>query len=346
MQNKELFIQYQSLRRNVSEGKNFSVIPLAGTSHKLGVSKEGYPKFFLATNDTISNKPNTSLNILTVEYNLTCTLVDDLGNENICHYTVLTLRSVDDTLQEDFLDLVVMMISRLPLIPSKKEIAIEVENLISIFSSMTCPPRKKIQGLWSELLVIEQSINPETLISAWHSSPTAKYDFTLGKDKLEVKSTSSENRIHHFSLDQLIPSVHSNIVIASTIVRESGAGNGGISINGLSDKICERIDSVDAKIRLITIVAETLGTDYARAKDVYFDYVESCDKLKFYDAADVPGVDKDGVHVGVSCVGFKSDLTGAPDVFSPDSHFCVKESELYMNLFNNSKHYDYGESKK
>lgn len=344
MQNKELFKQYQSLRQKVSDEKGFSVIPIPDTNHKLGVSKEGYPKFFLMTSDTISNKPNTALNILTVEYNLTCTFVDDSENKQVRHYTVLTLRSVDETLQGDFIDLVVMMICRLPLVPSKKEIAIEVENLISIFSAMTCPPRKKIQGLWAELLVIEQSINPESLIAAWHSSPTAKYDFTLGRDKLEVKSTSSENRTHHFSLDQLIPSAHSNIVIASTIVRESGAGNGGISIEGLSDKICEQVDSVDARIRLATIIAETLGTDFARAKDVYFDYVEACDKLKFYDATDIPGVDKDAVQAGVTGVGFTSDLSGVPDVFEPKSHFSAQGSLLYKNLFSYSKHYDYGES--
>lgn len=71
----------------------------------------------------------------------------------------------------------IMMFDRMPEIPSKREIAIEVENLISIFSAMTCPPRKKIQGLWTELLVIEQSYKPEVLIKAWHESPTAKYDF-------------------------------------------------------------------------------------------------------------------------------------------------------------------------
>ena len=64
-------------------------------------------------------------------------------------------------------------------------------------------------------------------IRSYYDSPAAKYDFTLGRDKIEVKSTSSEERIHHFSLDQLNPSPNSRLLIASVIVRESGQGNGG-----------------------------------------------------------------------------------------------------------------------
>lgn len=38
-----------------------------------------------------------------------------------------------------------MMFGRMSEVPSKREIAIEVENLISIFSAMTCPPRKRFR---------------------------------------------------------------------------------------------------------------------------------------------------------------------------------------------------------
>lgn len=132
--------------------------------HKVGVSGEGYPKFFICTNDTASSTKNTTLEILSVEYNLSCTFVDDNDSETPHLYTVITLRSLDMTLQSEFIDIVLMMLQRLPEMPSKREIAIEVENLISIFSAMSCPPRKQIQGLWAELLVIERSLVPETVI--------------------------------------------------------------------------------------------------------------------------------------------------------------------------------------
>lgn len=333
MQNKDIYEKFKTLAKNTTEDKNFAVIPILDTHHKLGISKEGYSKFFVYTNDTASTTPNTTLDILSVEYNLSCTFVDDNDTKTPHHYTVITLRSVDRTLQEDFFDIVIMMFGRMSEIPSKREIAIEVENLISIFSAMTCPPRKKIQGLWTELLVIERSYIPETLIKAWHESPTAKYDFTMGRDKVEVKSTSSETRIHHFSLDQLCPSAHSRVVVASAIVRESAQGKDGLSVRDLYDKICNRVNSVDARMHMMKVIAETIGTDMHRLNEIFFDYVEACDTLRYYDSNDVPGVDKDGVHPGVTSVGFNSDLSGVPDIQSPDSDFKRGESPLYKSLY-------------
>lgn len=333
MQNTDLYEKFKALAKNPIEDKNFAVIPILDTHHKLGISKEGYPKFFVCTNETASTTPNTTLDILSVEYNLSCTFVDDNDTKTPHHYTVITLLSVDRTLQEDFFDIVIMMFGRMSEIPSKREIAIEMENLISIFSAMTCPPRKKIQGLWTELLVIERSYMPETLIKAWHESPTAKYDFTMGRDKVEVKSTSSETRIHHFSLDQLCPSTHSRVVVASAIVRESAQSKDGLSVRDLYDKICNRVNSVDARIHMMKVIAETIGTEMHRLNEICFDYVEACDSLRYYDSNDLPRVDKDGIHPGVTGVGFNSDLSGVKDIQSPESDFKRGESPLYKSLY-------------
>ena len=333
MQRRELFEQLKALREGQSEGREFTVIPLEGMLHKVGVSVEGYPKFFICTNDTASSTKNTTLEILSVEYNLSCTFVDDNDSETPHLYTVITLRSLDMTLQSEFIDIVLMMLQRLPEMPSKREIAIEVENLISIFSAMSCPPRKRIQGLWAELLVIERSLVPETIINAWHESPSSKYDFTLGRDKVEVKSTSGEERKHHFSLDQLNPSRNSRLLIASVIVRESGHGNGGMSVRELYDNICAKVSSVDARMHIHQVIAETIGTDMHKLDNVFFDYVEASDTLRFYDANEVPGISKDGIMQGVSSVGFNSDLTGVVDVLSPESTFSVTDSPLFNSLF-------------
>ena len=333
MQNKELYEQFKTLVKDKADSKSFAVIPISNTNHNLGVSNEGYPKFFVCTNDAVSTTPNTTLDILTVEYNLACTFVDDNDVKASHHYTVITLRSTDRILQEDFFDIVLMIFSRMPEIPSKREIAIEVENIISIFSAMTCPPRKKIQGLWTELLVIERSYMPETLIKAWHESPIAKYDFTMGRDKVEVKSTSCDTRIHHFSLDQLNPSVHSRVLIASAIVRESAQGKDGLSVRDLYNKICNKVNSVDAQMHMMKVIAESIGSDIHRLNEVFFDYVEASDTLRFFDCKDIPGVDKTGVHPGVTSVGFNSDLSGAIDIQSLNSEFKRDDSPLYKSLF-------------
>lgn len=333
MLNEDLYERFMSISQDKSESNSFTVIPILKTNHKLGVSKEGYPKLFICTNDSYSTNPNTMLDILSVEYNLPCTFIDDFDSGILHHYTVVTLRSTDRTLQDDFFDIVMMMIAKMPAIPTKREIAIEVENLISIFSAMSCPPRKKIQGLWAEMLVIEQSYKPEILTNAWHESPTAKFDFTMGQDKIEVKSTSRETRIHRFSLDQLNPSPHSRVVVASVIVRESASSEGGLSVIDLYSKICIKVDSVDTQFHLKKIMSQIAGSDMQHLNDLFFDYVEACDTLRFYDSKDIPRVNKDGVQSGVSDVGFDSDLSGVVDIQSPDSRFERSDSELYGSLF-------------
>lgn len=335
MQNKEIFNQFKALSNMKDNDRCYEVIPIPNCLHKIGCSKEGYPKFFIATSGDIIQTKNTLLNILCVEYNLLCKYIDDDNHEVSEYYTVITLKSNEINLQEDFVDLVVMMLSRLPNMPTKKDISIEVENLISIFSAMVCPPRKKIQGLWAELLVIERSNSPEILVKAWHELPNSKYDFTMGGDKIEVKSTSSENRTHHFSLEQLSPSKHSNIVVASSIVRESAQCEGGLNISDLFDKICNRNISIDARIHIMKVIADTIGSDIHKMNTIYFDYIGASDSLKFYDANKIPGIDKTAVDSAVTSVGFISNLTGIEDIFSQNSDINIAESLLYKSLFNN-----------
>ncbi len=334
MQNEQLYEQFKDLTKDNGDNRDSTqVIPVMGTSHKLGASIEGYPKFFVCTNDAASATADTTLDILSVEYNQPATFINDENVKIPHHYTIITLRSADRTLQEVFFDIAVMMLKRMTAMPSKREIAIEVENMISIFSAMSCAPRKKIQGLWTELLVIERSYMPEILIKAWHESPTAKYDFSMGRDKVEVKSTSGETRIHHFSLDQLSPSVHSRVVVASAIVRETAQSSEGLSVHDLYNRICDRMNSVDAKMRMMKIIAETIGTDIHRLNEVFFDYATASDTLRFFNSRDIPGVDRETIRTGVTQVGFNSDLSGAVDIQSDNSNFVRGDSPLYKSLF-------------
>jgi hypothetical protein len=226
-----------------------------------------------------------------------------------------------------------MMLQKLPKEPSKHELSIEVEKLITIFSALNKPPRKKVQGLWAELLVIERSLNPGTLINAWHNSPAAKFDFTMGRDKIEVKSTSAEDRIHHFSLDQLNPSPNSRLVIASVIVRESGQGMGGLSVRNLYDRICEHVIDISVRLKLYTIIAETIGNDFSKLDNTFFDYVEASDTLVFFNAADVPHIGKESVPPFVSEISFSSNLSNLIDIQNPLSTFDRSHSPLYQSLF-------------
>lgn len=329
MKNERVYEHLKQLQAKEATEEGFEVVDIEGSAHKLGVSKDKYPKFFICTSDAVATIPNQTLETLTIEYNTPCTFIDDSGQRKL-HYSIITLLSSDDALQKEFIDIMMMIISKLTDTPSKSEIAVEMEYLIAIFEAMHAAPKKKVQGLWAEMLVIDQSKDPETLIKAWHSEPSSKYDFTMGKDKIEVKSTSSEERKHTFLLDQLNPTSSSRLLVASATVRESGHGDDGLSIDELRDKICQRVHNAEAQTHLFLIIAKTLGKDYPKARDLYFDHVEAADSLKFYDYHNIPKIDKEAVPRGVSGVKFVSDLTDVPDV--TNEPFDVTNSPLFQSI--------------
>lgn len=329
---KQLYEKFKNLCENPHIGDGYDVINIDDTYHKLGISQEKYPIFFISTDDTPSPMRDLSLENLDVRYCLSCRLISDTGETEENRYSMITLRSHDAALHMQFIDIVLLIIRKLAPVPSKHDIAKEVEGLVSIFEAFKRPPKNTIQGLWAELLVIEQSSNPEILIGAWHADKSAKYDFTMGRDKLEVKSTSSEQRIHKISLDQLNPSENSRLLIASTIVRESGHGNGGLSIDELRDKILEKMTNAEAKLRLCRIIADTIGTEIDNLKRMFFDYVGASDSLKFYDYKRVPKIEKETVERGVSKVIFDSDFSGIPDILNGGASFSLDDSPLFLSL--------------
>ena len=114
--------------------------------HKLGASKERYPMFFIATNDAPNNIPNTIRELLSVEYDMECTINEVSGNSILRKFAIITLRSSDKHLQSYFIEIFAMMLMKMPQQPSKQELSIEVERLVAIFSALSATPRKKYKG--------------------------------------------------------------------------------------------------------------------------------------------------------------------------------------------------------
>ena len=121
-----------------------------------------------------------------------------------------------------------------------KQITHTVNKFIELFKVLKEPPKKTLQGLWSELFLIYQSNNPKKLVKAWHTVPEEKYDFSLEKLRIEVKSSSTRNRTHHFSLGQLTAPSKCELFVASLFVEILA---GGKSVEDLLNEIIGRLDS-------------------------------------------------------------------------------------------------------
>ena len=323
---KEMF---QKLERHHTGEPCYKVNAITGMQHKLGKSAEGFPMFFVRINESASPTTNIMRELLTVEYDRMCK-VEIEGTVAEHTFAIITLKSPEWSLQAMFIDIVTLMLGGLQATPSRKEIAVEVEKLITIFSALQRVPVKEMQGLWGELLVIERSKYPATLVNAWHNSPKAKYDFTSGRDKIEVKTTSGENRIHQFSLDQLNPSPSSRLLIASMTVRESSKV-GGKSVKDLFESITSKVGTIE-RFNLYKTLAETLGNSFTKWDTMFFDYAEASDTLDFFRAEDIPRISKADVPTGVSEVKFKSCLDGVASAFAAEHADDYKSSTLFKSI--------------
>ena len=293
--------------------------------HKIGISNEGFPLFFVKCNNE-TKSIDINLELISVIFSQECSINEKENKFNEI-YTIVLLKTLNRDLQQYFTDVFSIILQQIEPIPTQKELYREVRKVIDLFSSINKPPLKSIQGLWAELLVIEKGINPEYLINAWHISPLDKFDFNDGKDKIEVKSTIKSKRIHSFSIEQLNNNPGSDLLIASAFVIETGSGT---SILNLRDIIVSKISNIKVQLRLNEIIYKTMGNDYEKLGDVFFDYQQASDSLSFYEVKDIPSIHIGAIPSQISNVTFNCDLTNVPDVL--EKMHDLKDSLLFESL--------------
>ena len=317
----ELFIELQQ-RENPVEGYYAAASLPFNKRCKIGISEDGYPMFFVPSTSAAFSI-DINMEMITVLFGRVCKIHDTNCSEGI--YTIITLKTGDSDIQKYFVDIVCIIVEQLPANYSDTTLAQEIQKLVNLFSQLSQPPRKTIQGLWAELLLIEQSTNPDYLIRSWHVDVHDKYDFNDGKDKLEVKSTIRPQKIYSFSIEQLSSNINSNLIIAS--INTSFVGQ-GVDIFELRDRICNKVQDLKTRYRLNEVILKTIGNDISRVSEIYLDYQMAVDSITYYDARDIPCICIDDVPVGVSNVHFDSDLSGISSIDSSNI------SDYQSTLFN------------
>jgi hypothetical protein len=323
-----IFKIFQELKKQASDiGDSLKVssLPLI-KNHKIGISQNEQPMFFIKCADSPNVKLiDSNLEFISVQFNRKCLLKNTKNKIEEDVYSIILLKTDSIELQEYFLEIVHLIIKKIADIPLLKDLKIEVDKLINLFSKFSNPPVKTIQGLWAELLVIEQSRNPDYLIRAWHISKSDKFDFNDGSDKLEIKSTSKSRRIHNFSMEQLNPNENSSLIIASIFAVETGVGK---NIFGLIELIEARIKDEELCFRINEMIAQTLGKDFEKSFDVFYDYQLAVDSIKYYYGKIVPIINSTSIPTQITNVRFDCDLTDISDVKS-----CDNKSLLHSSLF-------------
>lgn len=292
--------------------------------NKIGLSRNGFPVFFIKSqsDDLVAD---VRLELIIAQFNQLCELEEN-GKLLQGVYDVVILKTENENLQKYFIDVFCLILKNLPANASPADIKKEIHAFIKLFRMLSDSPQKDIQGLWAELFVIAQSKNPDYLLKAWHVSPSDKYDFNDGSDKLEVKSTCKMRRIHHFALEQLTTNKTSELVVASVIVIETGIG---MNLVDLRDLISKRIKAKDLLVKLDEIIIRTLRSSIDRISEICFDYKQAEESLRFYDSKKIPKIPMNVIPPQVAEVHFSVDLT---DVTSLGKNSSIFRLNLFKGL--------------
>lgn len=287
----DLYKIYQGLRKNSNTDYETILVENVPdrTKHKIGLSKDNLPVFFISANNSITKALDINLKLIQVSFFKDCELISKEGKKSNGIYTIISLKSDSEDMIKYFINTVFFLINQLDLNPSFEQIKSEIHNLVNLFQSLSKPSKKTIQGLWTELLFIDQSNDIEYVIKSWHQNKNDRYDFNDGIDKVEIKSTRKSERIHRFSLSQLEEINNTMSIIGSTLVIET---DNGLCANDLIESIKKKVSNSSLMYKIHNVVADTIGEKFEQIFDVYYDYNFSLNSIRYFNASIVPKINQ------------------------------------------------------
>ncbi|GAB3921770.1 PD-(D/E)XK motif protein [Mucilaginibacter myungsuensis] len=310
---------FEELRTMVaSEHQAYAAVPIPNLPlHRLGITSEGQPIFFVRCSPQKSRAKQAGYRLerLIIQFSKKCLIKNNQQEEAEETFTTIELRPGADELIAYFLDVFYLLIKGLPKNTVVGDLNEKLHEVLSLFNHLSAPPKRTVQGLWAELLVIERAKDPARLVKAWHRESTDKYDFNDGVSKIEVKSAASSRRVHHFSAEQLLPNPSSQTLIISIFAIETAAGS---SIDDLVEAINKRLQDEALLLDLKMKIGKTLGNALESARDHYFDYAQAADSIRLFDTNDIPKIAVENIPPQIQRVSYDSDLTDVSPVSVSD----------------------------
>lgn len=275
--------------------------------HKLGCSADGFPVFFIKCSDEAFSA-DIKLALFSVIHNRVCDIIDRTTGEQVTgKFSVLQMSSHEQELQRYFLEVILLLLLKLPNEPGVWELDSNIRSIIALFTSAKQPSQEMIRGLFAELLTIYLSNDPHYMLKAWHVTPQDKFDFNDGIDKIEVKSYTGEVRKHTFSAEQLHVTGDSKMAVASTHIIPCGIG---ISVNDLVDEISLKVQNDhELLLHLREIVASTVGAFISEISSYKYDLSTAKDFFAIYDYNTIPKIDTNTIPHEVSNVHYTVDFS-------------------------------------
>jgi hypothetical protein len=278
--------------------------------HLIGIDNESEITLFL--NFTNTNKTTFGQSegqFLSVQYDVECKLIRHIDkmeiHQNFCLLKLINVGS-DILLRKIFLDLCFDLVQNLGDEPEMNEIKLFIDKVKQLFAQLTLKSNITELGLWGELFLIAKSNDVDYAIKAWHVNKNNRYDFNDSKCKVEVKTTTRSERIHHFSLSQLDELLANETFICSIMTCKVDIGTSVYDLYNTISKKAIQIQREMFKEKIFQIA----GIELSKF-DSLFDYQMASKSTKFYLAKSIPSIDSSLISLGVNNVEFDTNLHNA-----------------------------------
>ena len=183
---------------DASECPLFAVRPVpAYLSYFIGKDGKAQACLLVAIADTNRRKPPPiRLESLDAQFELVCQITKESGQVAEGRFTVVRCRSQDPDIIKYFLSICKILIRHLGDTPSRTDLAAAVQRIASIFQSLRKPSVRSLNGLFGELFLISRSHSPSHAVAAWRINDNARFDFSVGDIRLDVKTSTGRLRQH------------------------------------------------------------------------------------------------------------------------------------------------------
>lgn len=299
----------------------FKVISVTKNSnHYLGKNYKNHFAILFNTKKPVG-KPD-GLKYIELSHNEECLIENENKQEKIKTFSVLKFTADSDDLRVVFIKMLTNIIYDIPINPSQKDISDITKVMFDVFVNMQKTNESELIGLWGELLIIDLAKDKTKIIKAWHEKNTDNFDFHYANELLEIKTTTTNDRIHNFSFKQLNIK-HHDFYLASVRLQYSRSG---LSLEDLMQKILAKVSDLDLKKKLEINYYSIIGNFTKEILDNYkFDYLFAKENIKFFDLDSIPRLKENPMN-GVENIKFTSDLNGVKNLED------FKKTEILKNF--------------
>lgn len=282
----EILDFFKSNFESISNGSGYKIAEFAKNFY-IGIDKESHIVIVIKS-DSKNGRP---YNISTKALSLECNVRVSFSNGFLENVHILKCLLQNKKEKEIFLEVAKLFINDSY---SDTYVIDTFNTLQNFFANKNELSDNELTGFYAEFYTIYKFHDLLNIEKYWQSKDRLKFDFSFSETlKLEIKSTTRENRIHHFKHEQL-NSKYFDIYVLSYLFRYDDEG---LSLYDLMDKIKPILAGNKELCLRLNYVEKNTSID--RLKNLKYNSIYTNEQMRFYSAKDIPKF-KEQTPVGVS----------------------------------------------